>query len=180
MKTSPLNCLAGGLALFIVTSPAWAQPHPGSVDFARFSSLQATSVSVDLTLGGWLLSWARIAARESGDPDLEILSNVDSIRVRVFEVSDAAASKASASAVVDELLAQGWERLARVLDEGSWVHVLVKGQEELLEGITVIALDDGDEAVFVNIAGRLHPADVARLLRDKDLLHVDLNVDFET
>lgn len=177
--TQPLKNIAVGLSLLFCACAACAQPHPGSVDFSRFSALQATDVSVDLTLGGWLLNWARIAARESGDPDLKVLSNVDSIRVRVFEVSDGAASIATATEVVDELLGRGWERLVRVNDDGSWVNVLVKGQAELLEGITVIALDEGREVVFVNIAGRLHPADVARLLRDSELLHVDLDLDFE-
>ena len=156
-----------------------AQDHPGSVDFSRFGDFDDSQISVDLTLGGWLLGFAKLAASQSDDPELAVLSKVSSVRVRVFEVTDVARSRLTATTVAQQLLGEGWERLAKVNDKGSLVHVLVKGDADTLAGITVIAMDHAHEGVLINIAGRLDPQDIARLLDDEDLLHVDLDVDWD-
>lgn len=151
--------------------------HPGRIDFASLAGFEETNVTVDIHLGGWLLSWAQAAAEE--DDDLNMLSKVESVRVKVFEVSKRKNYKAQARQVIRGLMSDGWERFARVNEDDSWVHVLVKGNADQLEGITVIAMDEDSEAVLVNIAGRLDPADIANLLDDDDLLNVDLDIDWD-
>ncbi len=165
-------------ALLTVSTLALAQSrHPGKIDFATLAGFDETNVTVDIQIGGWLLSWAQAAAE--GDEDLEVLSKVESVRVKVFEVSQRRDYQAQANRVVRDLMGEGWERFAKVIEPDSWVHVLVKGSEDMLEGITVIAMDDEAEAVLVNIAGQLDPEDVAALLDDEDLVNVDLDLDWD-
>lgn len=170
-------CGAFAALLFCSTAVFSQDGHPGKIDFASLTGFDETNVTVDVQLGGWLLSWAQTAARD--DEDLKVLSKVESIRVKVFEVSERRDYQVQADAVVRDLMDTGWERFARVIEPDSWVHVLVKGSADMLEGITVIAMDESSEAVLVNIAGRLDPADVAALLDDSDLMHVDLDLDWD-
>lgn len=178
-KTKTLFCVFALAFTTLLASPLAAQTgHPGRVDFASLDSFfDEEEVTVDVTLGGWLLSWAKTAAE--GDPDLEMISKIESIRVKVFRVSEGPSFKAQADRVVKSLIGDGWERFARVNEKDSWVHVLVKGNATELAGITVVAMDDDAEAVLVNVAGRLDPADVAAILDDGDLMNVDLDLDFD-
>ncbi len=166
------------LLILVIFAPALlAQGHPGRVDFNSLAGFDETNVTVDIELGGWLLNWAKAAAE--GDDDLKMLSQVESVRVKVFEVSARSDYQSQANQVVKSLLASGWERMARINEDDGWVHILVKGNADQLEGITVIAMDSDAEAVLVNISGRLNPADVASLLDDDDLLNVDLDLDWD-
>ena len=147
--------------------------HPGQVDFNSLAGFEDTNVTVDIHLGGWLLSWAKAAADD--EEDLNFLSQVESVRVKVFEVSARKSYRKQANQVVKSLLDDGWERFARVTEDDNWVHILVKGNADRLQGITVIAMDDDAEAVLVNISGQLNPDDVASILNDEDLLNIDLD-----
>ncbi len=170
-------CQTISIAMFLVCSPALlAQTHPGRVDFNSLAGFDETNVTVDIELGGWLLNWAKAAAH--GDDDLRLISQVESVRVKVFEVRKRRDYQSQADTVVKSLIGSGWERMARVNEDDSWVHILVKGNADQLEGITVIAMDEDAEAVLINISGRLNPDDVAALLDDEDLINVDLDLDW--
>lgn len=153
------------------------QTHPGFVDFANLSGLENSELVVDVKLGGWLLSWAQSVAATSDDEDLDVLSSIDSIRVQVFELDPDADLASSSIDLAQGLRDDGWEDFAQVREKHDTVFVMVKGSASQLDGITVIAVAHGEEAVFVNIAGRLDPADVARILDDQDLIHTDLDLD---
>ena len=156
-----------------------AQSHPGFVDFENLRGLEDSELVVDVKLGGWLLGWARSVADQSDDEDLDVLSSIDSIRVRVFELNNAADVVDSSRDLAEELRDDGWEDFAQVKDKDETVFVMVKGSAAQLDGITVIAVDHDHEAVFVNVAGRLDPADIARILDDQDLIHADLDLDLD-
>ena len=114
------------------------------------------------------------------DEEAAILAGIDEITVRVLDVqNDGRRYRNLAATLHDELGDQGWDDLAQINDDGDVVHVMVKGDEDLLEGFTVMVVDDSGEAVFVNMAGAIDPQDIARLMRN---VHIDggkgIDIDF--
>lgn len=166
-----------GLLLLALGAGASAQPspHPGFVDLDRLAGLANAEVLVDVRLDGWLLGLARAAAAEADDEHAELLSGIDSIRVRIVRLDDPGLLD-QAQALAQQLSTEGWEQFARVRRSSDYVQVLVKGSQDRIDGITVMAMEASDEAVFVNIAGRLDPADIARILGDKKLIRADLDL----
>ncbi len=175
--TRRMTALLGALLLVAWVGSAGArdQRHPGYVDLSGLAGPEEAEVLVDVRLGGWLLGWMRAAAEQSDDEDLAVLSSIDSIRVRIVHM-EGQRFASRAQQLIDTLSGEGWEDFARVRKDGHWAQVMVKGSESRIDGITVLAMESGDEAVFVNIAGRLDPGDIARILSDKDLIRADIDL----
>jgi hypothetical protein len=149
--------------------------HPGYVDFDNLPGLGNADATVDITLGGWLMGLARIAAEE--EDDLDFLNGIDSIRVRVFEIDDNAdVFLDDARQIMEDLEQRGWEQFARVNKRDELVFIMVKGDERQLDGITIVAVESGDEAVFVNISGSIDPDDIAKIISDSELIHADIQI----
>jgi len=150
--------------------------HPGYVDFDSMPGLGNADATVDVTLSGWLMGLARVAAKQ--DEGLEVLKGIDSIRVRVFDLDDNAdLFMDDARQIMGDLEDRGWEQFAKVNKRHELVFIMVKGDASKLDGITIVAVESGDEAVFVNISGTIDPADIARIISDKDLIHADIDLD---
>lgn len=173
--------LALALILFAtvpLTAVAADSRSPGWVDIDSFGLVADEDMLVDVHLGGWLMGLARAAAADSGDPDADIIQGIEQIRVRVFDTSRLGSDFVDqAQQMVASLRRDGWEEFASVRDrrESAFVHVLVLGNDQQIDGITLVAIDDQNEAVLVNIVGRIRPADVARLLNDEGLIHANLD-----
>lgn len=169
-----------GILLTALLAPLAAfadRSHPGWVDLGHLAAIDPADEVVNLRLDGWLLGFAKRAADESNDPDARILSGIDSIHVRIFAIDHGYRELADRAAdLVSELRADAWEPFATVRGRDRFVYVMVKGSNRVLDGITLVALDNGHEAVFVNIAGRLHPDDVARIIDSEDLIHADIDL----
>ena len=61
-----------------------------------------------------------------------------------------------ASATDKSLRGKGWERIARVRDDGADIKVLVLNDDEVISGLVVMILDrDEGQLVFANICGTL-------------------------
>ncbi len=144
--------------------------RPGYVDFEPM--LGGMESSVEILLKGSLLVIAREAVK-SEDPELsDMLSRIEYVRVQVFPVDrKSAADLAEKSRGVAKRLEQkGWELAVRVREEGETVHVYVlSGKNSEIQGLVVMAIDENDEAAFVNIVGDIKPAEIGWIGR---ALHV--------
>jgi len=154
---------------------------PGYVDFGLLKAFHDQDPRVEVNLKGPLLQLASQFVDDEDDPGLkQVIAKVKSVRVFVYDVSDGLEKIAGtvAEKTAKELDARGWERVVRVRDEGDNVTVLVKPSNnyEWIAGLVAMIISDDDEAVFVNVAGKIHPADVARLGKhfDVDLGNIDL------
>ncbi|MEM9300918.1 MAG: DUF4252 domain-containing protein [Pseudomonadota bacterium] len=175
-----LRILAAAATLLLLPLTAAAdRSHPGYVDISRLTHFADAEAVVDVKLDGWLLGLARQAAEESGDDDARILTNIDSIRVRVFETDGRDHElRDTADDLLRDLRRAGWEEFTTVRSDDGYVFVMVIGDEAQLDGMTVVAIDDGHEAVFVNIAGAILARDIGRLLANSDIMHGDLDLDW--
>lgn len=166
MRT-PLSvpALAACAALLL---PAVA-PADAQLRLPDFSHLQGKAVdSVDITLDGFLMRLAKkFAAQEAdrGDPDLALLKNVDSVRVRTFEFdSDNAYSRDDIEAVRRQLAAPGWSALlqARSRADRSDVDIYIHAVDGRIRGLAVVAAEPRSFAI-VNIVGDIDMDDLAKL-----------------
>lgn len=169
------KCMVLGAIIFFAGQLA-AADHPGSVDFESFAEFGNETV-VDVRIGGWLMGLVRQAAED--EEDLDVLRTVKEVQIRVVEVDDRdmGALREKANYFMGQLSSDGWEELVTVNGEDDFVRIVVKGDESSLDGVTIIALGDDDEAVFVNITGSIKPEQVAQLISGDGGLDLDLDLD---
>lgn len=146
----PLSALAGS---------------PAELRIPDFSHLRAKAVeSTDVTVDGLLLSLAKHFAKSSDDPDLAILSDIKSVRVREFTFdSDDAYSTADVDSVRRQLNAPGWSQLvsARKRDAEN-VDVYVCADQDKVLGLAVVASDKRSFTI-VNVVGSIDIDKLAKL-----------------
>ena len=141
--------------------------HPGYVDFNALEIFGDQEPTIEVYLRKPILDLLRKFFKDE-DPELyHIFGRLQLVRVQVFDVTHDLAVKfdAQSAKTVKELDKRGWERVVRVNDEGQRVFVYLKPSDdyEWIQGIVVIAVEDMEEAVFVNIVGDIHPDDISRL-----------------
>lgn len=169
--------LWAALALAVAVLPAQAQQVPADIlnhpGYARFDLLSAQigeEPNVEVFLKGPLLRLAAEASRFEDPALADMLHKLKAVRVYAYHLEDAprrakleAALVETSSAIAAHLSNDGWEQAARIRDDGERIYFYLKIVEERIEGLVVMAIDDEDEAVFVNIVGEVDPADIGRI-----------------
>jgi len=139
--------------------------HPGYVSFEGLGHFDADEALVEIDLTEVLLTMAGQIMKGS-DPELaDVLSKLKLVRVQKFalEERDAKDVEAKVDDMAKKLEKDGWMRVVRVREDADHVHVYFKITDGLLQGITVMAIEDRDTAAFVNIVGEIDPEQIGRL-----------------
>jgi len=148
-------------------------PSAGYVDFAAFTPNpdgQLVEVKVD---SGLLKFAAKVAAAREPEA-AELIRNIESVRVNVVELSatNVADATAKIEGVRSQLEAAGWAPTVKVRDpkKGENVAVYIKsGADDTIEGIVVTVLEDGKQAVFVNVVGNIRPEQLGEIGQRLDI-----------
>jgi hypothetical protein len=100
-----------------------------------------------------------------------VMAGLKSIKVQVFPLKgeDAGAVKARIERAVHWLEGRGWQSTMRVRDQGQETYIYLKETGGKVDGLTLLSFDPKDEAVVINIVGRIDPAQIGSIAQT---LHV--------
>ncbi|MEW6752581.1 MAG: DUF4252 domain-containing protein [Candidatus Latescibacterota bacterium] len=168
-------------ALVVGLGRAWAAESveglPGYVDFGALSMPRDAHSSIEVFLKGPVLKLVAAASRQEDPEVAALIDRIRLIRVQGFSVrpGDRAAVQEEMAALARRLEEKEWERVAQVREEDEVTQVLVKvaGDGDALCGLVVMSLEEGEEAVFVNIVGDLDPEQLGRIGRTFDIAPLD-------
>jgi hypothetical protein len=165
--------LAGAACIAVASSAAWAQEDdlkafPGYVDFGQLGATFGEP-SIEIALGKGLLNFVG-AFTASEEPEIaNLFSRLDGVRVRVFETESMANGAIDlVREVSSKLSSSGWESVVTVNTDDEQVRIFMKMNADVVEGITVMALEE-HEAAFINVIGLLDPAELSRLMDHFDV-----------
>lgn len=152
----------------LLALPAFAQEDalrdlPGFVDFGEMNSIYGEP-KVNISIGGALLGFVGALARNEDPQASAIFSKLKGVRVSVYATGgDAAAALDQVSRVKKNLSALQWSPVVQVNEEGQQVQIFMKMNGEVMDGLTLMAVD-GEEAVFINVIGQLDPEELGQLM----------------
>ena len=181
----PGLALIGALLLFGLTSPATArQPaveagalaaQPGYVDLDQLVDFDPQAVQLEINLSGALLRLLSAAVEPGEDGLADLLSTLRSITVRIVdgERPEAEALRGDLTETVRSLQGGGWQSIVSVRDEGS-LHLLVRADEESIQGLFATFTDEDGGVGLLNIVGDFDPVLIGSLARQLDLPLGDL------
>ena len=150
--------------------------HPGYVDFDKIKIPKDAEESVEVYVRGPLLKLVA-AVTEKEDPALsKMLEKMLLIRVNTFSIDDKMAQdlKTKVDAIDKQLEKQNWEKVVRVKERHERVNIYIKfDKKDRMAGLVIMAIEDKDEAVFVNIVGELDWTQISKLGDKFDIDELD-------
>ena len=160
----------------LFTASAYAKAE-GQIDFADLSSFYGEP-KVEINLSASLMKMVGSFAK-SEDPEVaEILSNLEFIKVRVYNLNgEVEKANTTIDTVSNKLRAEKWETLVTVNDneENQKVRIFSKTTNDVIDGVVVMVVSpqkEAGEAVFINIVGEIDPNKIAKIT---DNLNIDIN-----
>jgi len=166
------------IALLIAVSvPVMAQTDelkklPGYVDFGSLASVYGEP-KVEINIGPSMLGFVGALSKHDDPETAELLKGLKGVRVLVYKVGD---DPSAANTRIDDIAAKlktsDWEQIVKVNDDGERAKIFVKMGATTMDGLIVLATDDDDEAVFVNILGRIDPENISKVTQ---AFHVDVD-----
>ena len=157
----------------ILALPAMAQEDmlkdfPGYADFGDLNQIFGEP-SVQIAVGGALLGLVSTLSASESPEAAELFKRLHGVRVNVYENTPISSGAVDYVKDVSSKLSQrGWESVVTVNSDDEQVRIFMKISGEKIEGITVMALDEG-EAVFVNVIGNLRPDELAQVMDNFDM-----------
>ena len=136
----------------------------GYFDFGRIPGI-SSEPTVQIDLGSAMLAFVNAAASASDPAAADALAGVQGVRVYVYEtVEDTKAVLDFIDDTSGALERDGWERTVFVQEADEKVRIYTKLDQAQVTGLTVMVFDGGGEAVFINVAGRINPAQLGQLM----------------
>jgi hypothetical protein len=148
-----------------------ARRHPGYVDGSDFAKLAGDDADlIEVSIEGPLLKMVAKGLGEQQPELADLIGGIVSINAIVIDLpSEAKKDKDgrladAARDLADRLRGKDWQQLARVREKGdASVVVMAHMEDDAIDGLLVLVVEEGDEFVFVNIAGRIDLAKIAEV-----------------
>ena len=163
-----LMCLAAMLALPVMAQEDALKDYSGYVDFGELGSIFGEP-TVQIAVGASLLNLVSSLSAEE-DPDAAaLLKRLNGVRVNVYETSGIADGAVDyVKNISADLGNLGWESVVTVNSDEEQVRIFMKINGDMVEGITVMAVED-TEAVFVNVIGNINPDELGKVMDKFDI-----------
>ena len=160
--------------LLLAATAAFAAPPadpPGALPFDELGIFPREKLSVEINLGPPLL---RLIAAATGQEDPEfsrLINNLREIRVQVFPVTagDEGSVRTRIGRAVSWLEDHGWAATVKVREKDEETFIYMKEADGNIQGLTLLSFQPGNEAVVINIVGRIDPAQLGRLGQTLDI-----------
>jgi len=173
MKKYISRFMSGVLLSFALVSSLTYAGDEGYIDLDLGGlSKKYGEPKVEVNLDGTMLGLISQFS-EGGDPELpELLSSLDSVRVRIFNLNN---QIQGAFEVVDDVTKtirkKGWKPLVTVNEQHERVRIFAKYTEKKMDGLVVMVVDSASiseeqgsgEFVFINIVGEIDPSNVKKV-----------------
>lgn len=149
--------------------------QPGYVPLEKLDLFPKEKLSVEINIEGALLSLVAAGAKNSDPEFSSLIAGLKSIKLRVIPLKDLdeSALRTKFGRTVSWLEDRGWKSTLKVRDEGEETYIFLKETAGRIDGLTLLSLSPGDEAVVINIVGRIDPEQIGRLAQHFD---VDVSV----
>ena len=174
------------ICLSLISSTLFAQnnddykKHPGYIDFGNLDDFKDAEETVEVFIKGPILKFvARATANE--DPGLsQLIKDLVLIKVNVFSIERNQMNdvKSIIKKVSKKLDPKKWEIMVRVKERNEYVEIYTQfAKNDELTGLVIMAVED-DEAVFVNIVGKIDPDQLGKLSNKFNIPNLD-SVEYE-
>jgi Domain of unknown function (DUF4252) len=155
------------IVLLCLAVPGRAQKlesQPGYVPLEELG-FPRDKLEVEINLEGPLLRMIAAGTKQDDPGFSAVMAGLQSIQVQAFPMkgADTGAVKARIDRAVHWLEGHGWKSSVRVRDQGQETYIYLKQAGDRIDGLTLLSLDPKDEAVVINIVGRIDPAELGRL-----------------
>jgi hypothetical protein len=165
--------LSISLITLLFTASAYADSR-GQIDFADLSSHYGEP-KVEINLSASLMNMIGSFAKGEDAEVAEILSNLEFIKVRVYNLNGKVEkANSTIDRVSKTLRAAQWETLVTVNDneDNQKVRIFSKTTNDVIDGIVVMVVSpqkEAGEAVFINIVGEIDPNKIAKITETLDI-----------
>lgn len=162
------------LLLFLSGAAGWAQKlsdQPGYVSIEELGIFPREDLSVEINLDGAILRMVAAATRGDDPEFAKVMSGLKAIQVRVFPLEGAKSDgiRGKVERAVRWLEDHGWSSMVRVREKDNESYIYLKKSGEQIVGLTILAIETGQEAAMINIVGRIDPDEIGRLGRSFDI-----------
>jgi len=158
-------CLLPGVA-----AAQFNTDHPGYFPIEELGIFPEESINLEINLTGPMIKFIALATHEE-EPELsQLVEELESIRVRGadVEVIGAEGVRSGIRSAAQKLTENGWTSMVRIRDDDEEVYIYFKEQAGEMMGLTVLSLE-GDEAMLINLVGKIDPAGLGSLASGLDL-----------
>jgi len=148
--------------------------QPGYVPIEQLDLFPREKLSVEINLEGALLNLIAAGARGSDPEFSSMIAGLKAIKVQAIPLKelDAGTVRSKIDRTVRWLEDHGWKSSMRFKDQGEETYMYLKETDGKISGLTLLSLEPGDEAVVINIVGRIDPEQIGRLSQSLALPHV--------
>jgi hypothetical protein len=156
--------------------------YPGFANFGDLAALEDGEMVTEILIEEKLLKMVSKFTKD--DIELsDLIGGLKLIKVNTFEVTPSNADQlmAKAKSIDTDLIRKKWDRIVKTKSKGEIANVYIKtvGDEEFV-GLTVVAIDEGGEAAFVNIVGNINMDALGKLGQKFDIPGIgDINKDIQ-
>lgn len=170
---SELRKLFPLLALVLSPVMAGAQidtTHPGYFPIENLGILPEESIHLEINLTGAMIKFIALATDDEEPEFSRMVEGLKSIRVRGANLEGVSAEEVRSGirSASQKLAEQGWISMVRIRDQDEEVYIYFKEQEDEMMGLTVLSLEH-DEAMLINLVGKIDPAGLGGLASSLDL-----------
>lgn len=179
MMRKPIALAALLLAVFLgpavpaahSQTPQTMKGQPGYLPIEQLNLFPPEKLSVEINIEGPLLRMIAAAARQDDPGFASVIAGLKGITLQAFPLKgvDATAVKARIAGAVRWLEGHAWTSSIKVRDQGAETYVYLKQSGDRIDGLTLLSVSPGDEAVVINIVGTIDPAQLGRIGRKFDL-----------